>query len=67
MRKLLEDRVTRLLELHDAGEIRLSEKEEAFLQDCINRYGDPEKQLSDRQEEWVNGMYDREVAGGGRG
>lgn len=66
MRRLLEDRIQRLLELHDGGEIKLRSTDERFLADCIERYGAGDRELSEKQEAWVNDLHERHVVKGER-
>lgn len=60
MRRLMEDRIQRLLAAFDAGEIRLTEWEQDFLQDLVDKCGgDTDRQgrpleLSDKQEDIVS-------------
>lgn len=63
MRQLMEIRVQKLLEHGDAGDIHLSEREEEFLNDIIDKCGDPETKLSERQEDWVNAIHEKYLGG----
>lgn len=59
----MEMRVKALLEHHDVQDIRLKEHEEAFLQDIINKCGDPEDKLTEKQEAWVTVLHERYLEG----
>lgn len=71
MRQLMETRIQKILEHNDAGDIHLTEREEEFLNDIIDKCGDPGTdrendpgtQLTERQEEWVTGIYEKYLGG----